>query len=163
MRRVQFKFKNESDFTRAVDILADLQLPITDSRPNPAGNSRPSAAPTMPSSSTYKSNSTRISLPPPTSVIQPPQGSSSQGFSEQSCKSMNDTFKMPIRPDTASSESYRASSRSSVFTRPHSASSVYSAPPLSSHTTQFEPTHELIKRSSSSNLYLAQAEREVCY
>ncbi|TAQ87072.1 hypothetical protein B7494_g4597 [Chlorociboria aeruginascens] len=103
VRRIQLKFHNKTDFTKIIDRLRSLGLPVSNRRPS---------APSAPLSSHSASN---ISMDRPVSSNRP---SSSGGF------------KMPLRPNTVSSEDRRPDSTfshiSNQATRPQSTSSTSS-------------------------------------
>ncbi|KAF7861860.1 hypothetical protein EAF04_007742 [Stromatinia cepivora] len=139
VRRLQFRFRDESDFNRIVDTLRSLGLMTIESILSaPAFQFRPSTA-----NSTSSAISTAHSTPAAASYIPPYQ---------------NTEFKVPMRPDSATSTLQRPSSSNTsrsddyLFSRPQSTMSITSFMPHS------KPSIESLKRVQS--LYASQIERE---
>ncbi|APA08695.1 hypothetical protein sscle_04g034650 [Sclerotinia sclerotiorum 1980 UF-70] len=139
IRRIQFKFRDDSDFFRIVNTLTSLGLMTTDSIfPVPAFQ-------LCPSTTTSSSSSTSMVHHTPTaaSYISSPQDTE---------------FKVPMRPDSASSTLRRPvssnTSRSDgyVFSRPQSAMSITSFMPHS------KPSIETLKKKQA--LYTSQIGRQ---
>ncbi|CAD6446231.1 75fc1077-f955-4e64-8beb-cd1ebfd97997 [Sclerotinia trifoliorum] len=139
IRRIQFRFRDDSDFNRIVNTLKSLGLMTTESiSPAPAFQSYPS---------TTSSSSSPISMvhPTPTAEIYIPSP-------------QNTEFKVPMRPDSATSTLRRPissnTSRSDdyVFSSPQPAISITSFMPHS------KPSIETLKKKQA--LYTSQIERE---
>ncbi|KAI9650749.1 hypothetical protein NHQ30_000774 [Ciborinia camelliae] len=133
VRRLQFRFRDDSGFGQIVNILTNLGLTTTDSV---------SSGPTR-SSTVNSTSSGMVPSTPTTSYL-----SSSQ----------NTDFKVPMRPDSASStiqrssSSYKSRSDNHLLSRPQSAMSI------SSFMPQSKPSLEPLKRAQS--LYVSQIEIE---
>ncbi|TEY86466.1 hypothetical protein BOTCAL_0008g00410 [Botryotinia calthae] len=137
VRRLQFRFRGDSDFNQVLNILINLGLTVTDSVPSESVlQSRPSIADSTPSgiSNGYPSAIGYLPLTP------------------------NSEFKVPMRPDSASSilqrpsSSYTSRSDDHLYSRPQSAMSI------SSFMPQSKPSADPLNRTQS--LYISQFERE---
>ncbi|QSZ36292.1 hypothetical protein DSL72_007418 [Monilinia vaccinii-corymbosi] len=136
--RLQFRFRDNSGFNQVVNILAGLGLAATESiSSGPPLQFRPS---------TVNSNSSGLSMAsstPTTSCIN---------------SSQNAEFKVPMRPDSASSIIQRSSSSCTFQSDSHPFSRPQSAMSISSFMPQSKPSIEPLKRAQS--LYVSQLERE---
>ncbi|KAF4637206.1 hypothetical protein G7Y89_g877 [Cudoniella acicularis] len=129
VRRIQLKFRSELDFNRALEILKDLGLPISDSLPGTQSKPRPtpSPAPSVASTSTL-STSTLPLLPRPASTTQLFTPSFSRSLDTPSYSPPESEFKVPPRPENSNMEVQRPFS-----SLPFQTSSV--TPPLSASST----------------------------
>ncbi|KAF7925155.1 uncharacterized protein EAE98_007243 [Botrytis deweyae] len=137
IRRLQFRFRGDSDFNQVLNILTNLGLTATESLSSgPVLQSRPPTADSTSSgiSNGYSSVAGYLPLTP------------------------NSEFKVPMRPDSASSilqrpsSSYTPQSDNHLYVRPQSAMSI------SSFMPQSKPSSEPLNRAQS--LYVSQFERE---
>ncbi|KAM0134047.1 hypothetical protein ACHAO1_005875 [Botrytis cinerea] len=137
VRRLQFKFRGDSDFNQVLNILINLGLTVTDSVPSRSVlQSRPSIAASTPSGipDGYSSAVGYLPLTP------------------------NSEFKVPMRPDSADSilqrpsSSYSSRSDDIFYSRPLSAMSI------SSFMPQSRPSADPLNGTQS--LYVSQFERE---
>ncbi|KAF7890883.1 uncharacterized protein EAF01_010692 [Botrytis porri] len=137
IRRLQFRFRGDSDFNHVLNILTNLGLTATESLPSGPG----------------------LQFRPPTA-----DSTSSGKFSGQSPavgylpSTPNSEFKVPMRPDSASSilqrpiSSYTSQSDDYSYIRPQSTISI------SSYMPQSKPSAEPLNRAQL--LYVSQFERE---
>lgn len=155
IRRIQLKFGNEGDFRKALDILKDLGLPITESS---ASVSRPSISPAQ------------LPFPP---ISKPTLGMSASNFQPPSARpsllpgttmSPKAVFKVPTRPDTRNAEIPRSDSTQSFaitsYDRSASASTALSAPTPPSSVSTLSPLYDMTKPHSL--LYPVQHRRVHC-
>lgn len=155
VRRIQVKFHNEADFDKALNIMQELELPITDGVSPPRVPPTPTPAPTpspAPSASTIRADSA-LSVSRPASANS--YASASQHLDTPSISALNSGFKVPVRPDISNP----------VAPRPHSAL-AYSYPTTSSvssipRSVSTSSVSSALKHPSHS-LYVAQIEKEVC-
>ncbi|TGO62069.1 hypothetical protein BCON_0022g00060 [Botryotinia convoluta] len=137
VRRLQFRFRGDSDFNQVLNILTNLGLTATESLSSgPVLRSRP---PTADSTSSGISNG----------------HSSAVGYLPLT---PNSEFKVPMQPDSASSilqrprSSYTSQSDDHLYIKPQSAM------PISSFMPQSKTSAEPLNRAQS--LYVSQFERE---
>lgn len=155
VRRIQLKFRDEGDFRKALDILKDLGLPITESS---ASVSRPSISPAQ------------LPFPP---ISTPILGMSASNFQPPSAHpsllpgttiSPIAMFKVPTRPDTRNAEIPRSDSTQSFaitsYNRSASASTALSAPTPPSSVSTLSPLYDMTKPHSL--LYPVQHRRVHC-
>ncbi|ESZ90145.1 hypothetical protein SBOR_9472 [Sclerotinia borealis F-4128] len=138
VRRLQFRFRDDSGFNQIVSVLTNLGLAATDSAPSgPAMQPRPSTV------NSTSSGISMISSTPTTSYL-----SSSQ----------NTEFKVPMRPDSASSIPQRSSSSYASRSENHLLNRPQSAMSISSFMPQSKSYVEALKRAQS--VYASQLEKE---
>jgi hypothetical protein len=145
------KFHNETDFVKALDIMQELGLPVTDGVPPPRVPPPPAPTPSPALSASTISAETALSISRPASAnIYTTAG---QRLGSPSLTALKTEFKVPFRPDLSNS----------VAPRPHSAL-AYSNPSISSISSIPRPistssTSSTFKNANSS-LYVAQIEKE---
>jgi hypothetical protein len=157
VRRIQLKFRNEGDFGKALNTLADLGFPITESGSNSTSVSRPSISPAqLPFSSASTPNPAMETLGLQLSSLRP---TPSTGIT----LSPKSEFKIPIRPETRNSEIPRSCSVQSFgpasVNRPASASTTFSAPTPPSSVSTVSSLYDTTKHLPS--LYPIQQEERV--
>ena len=150
------KFHTPSDFIRALHILRDLGLPITETPPSTTSNVEPSASPaTSMFSSVSASSSVTVgnSLSRPSSMQDSPRT-----FGRHLPSPPRAEFKVPMLPDTFSSDCRRPSSAQPYAVAPMIKSSPIITPARSSSALA-PGLHEAVRQPPS--LYVSQVEREV--
>ncbi|RAL67048.1 hypothetical protein DID88_007828 [Monilinia fructigena] len=136
--RLQFRFRDNSGFSQIIGILTSLGLAITENVPSgPFLQCRP------PTANSTSSGISMISSIPTTSYLTPSQ---------------NTEFKVPMRPDSASSTLQNSSSSYTPQFNNHSVSRPQYTVSISSFVPQSKPSAEPFKRAQS--LYVSQLERE---
>lgn len=166
MRRIQVRFQNESDFNRVLHLFRELELPITENA-NAPSSSRPTVSPAvtiLSPASTAGSNGALPSLSRPSSSAEALGIRAFDGFPERiSSYPRSDSFKIPSRPATASSDAQRPSSElsygSNHIMKSNSASST-TLPVYTSPLKILAQRHQSVGESSS--LYSSRLEGEVC-
>ncbi|KAH6679669.1 hypothetical protein B0J14DRAFT_696905 [Halenospora varia] len=142
VRRIQVKFRNEADFSRALGFLRDLGLPILDNvQPAPKFRPTPSPAPSAASSSTLSAGSFQMSYTPaPVAQLFTP--SFGRSLDTPALSPAKSEFKIPTRPESSNSEVQRSFSalafQTSAATPPLSATSSSLALDLSHCRSQAE-------------------------
>ncbi|KAF7950385.1 hypothetical protein EAE96_007672 [Botrytis aclada] len=137
VRRLQFRFRGDSDFNQVLNILTNLGLTATESLTS--GSVLQFRPPTADSTSSGISNGQFPAL----------------GYLPST---PNSEFKVPMRPDSASSILQRPSSSYTSQSDDHPYNRPQSAVPISSFMPQSKPSAEPINRAQS--LYVSQFERE---
>ncbi|KAH8684770.1 hypothetical protein BGZ60DRAFT_398281 [Tricladium varicosporioides] len=104
VRRIQVKFRNEADFSRALGFLRDLGLPVLDNvQPAPKFRPTPSPAPSATSSSTLSAGTFQTSyIPAPAAQLFTP--SFGRSLDTPAFSSTKSEFKIPTRPQSSNSE-----------------------------------------------------------
>ncbi|KAJ5040919.1 uncharacterized protein L3040_005478 [Drepanopeziza brunnea f. sp. 'multigermtubi'] len=146
VRKIQVRFQNDADCTKAMNIMKELGLPIK-APVLPVARPGPSPSPSMLSSSSIQSNSSLA--PPPRSVSTMSTLSNDRSFGLPS-SSPYFGFKVPERPATAETGRKLPDFHASE-SRP--------VPDLvlTPNTPGYRPSSS---RESANNLYLSQLERE---
>ncbi|KAG0645858.1 hypothetical protein D0Z07_7961 [Hyphodiscus hymeniophilus] len=171
VRRIQLKFHNEADFTKVLNIVKDLGLPITGSlpasTPAPPSSSRPSispspsvshtststslTAPSMLSSSSVSSSHSISPLQTPGLSFSPALRGTNE-YSSSISDPLTSVFKMPARPNSSYSEPQKPSSSLShaipQILRPATTSNYFPLPgPQFSQSFMQSPASVYIKQS----------------
>lgn len=147
------KFHNELDFVKALDIMQELGLPVTDGAPPVRDPVPPAPAPApipspAPSASTISAESRPASANPYAAV--------DQRLNTPPSTVRKSEFKVPVRPDLTNSLAPRPHSALSYSTpSTYSVSSIPRSISTSSDSSTFKHTNP--------SRYVAQIEKEVCY
>jgi hypothetical protein len=162
VRRIQLRFRNAPDFTKALNIFKDLGLPITETTISTTSKSRPSVSPAPSLFSPVSSFSTE--QPGPLSLTEASLRLTDGSFNPARNSSPESGFKIPMRPETASSGAQRPSSAQTFLTAPthrtQTPPTTFSEYVSTSSITALDSIHEATKLMPS--FYVSQLEREVC-